>query len=107
MNEIDFEKDLSDIKKAKQALENLIQIAQLDTGQSVKVRRFLLGLYNGYDFPFSLVELRGIDNEILCDITRVLYVDSHHGFKDEIHVVTNQQELFSSWAKENQDENHP
>ena len=40
------------------ALKRLVDVAQGSSGQPPRVARFLLGLYNGYSYPFDLTELR-------------------------------------------------
>lgn len=89
-------------EQCHQSLLRLIQVAKSDTGQSMTIRRFLLGLYDGYNFPFSLVELRGVDREILDDTMKVLYADATGVFDDEIHVEADKKELFCVWSKEAQ-----
>lgn len=74
------------------ALRRLLPIAQRDTGQSRRVARFLLGLYNGDRYPFDLTELRGLDQAIFDDCIRVLTMDSmarqevHAYFPDGGHI---------------------
>jgi len=58
-----------------QALHRLTPIALGYTGQSRVVGRFLLGLYNGHDFPFELHELRGLDLPLFEDCLKVLMMD--------------------------------
>jgi len=58
-----------------EALKRLIPIAQRDTGQSGVVARFLLGCYNGQDFPFDLTDLRRLDIEVHADCMAVLQMD--------------------------------
>lgn len=58
-----------------QALNRLIPIALNETGQSRIVGRFLLGLYNGEDFPFVLSDLRGLDMPLFQDCMLVLLMD--------------------------------
>ena len=58
------------------ALKRLITVARRDTGQSSIVGRFLLGLYNGYDYPFNLNELRGLDENLFQDCIEVLIMNT-------------------------------
>lgn len=58
------------------ALRRLLPIAQRDTGQSERVARVLLGLYNGRRFPLDLTNLRSLDYEIVDDVLAVLRMDS-------------------------------
>lgn len=60
-----------------------------DSGQSVRIARFLLGLYNGPAFPFDLTDLRAIDRSLNNDCFAVLAMDSkvcemevHHYIED-------------------------
>lgn len=57
------------------ALSRLVVIAQRDTGQGRIVGRFLLGLYNGPEYPFHLTDLRALDQEIHSDCMAVLMMD--------------------------------
>lgn len=65
------------------ALHRLISVAKRDTGQSRRIGRFLLGLYNGTAFPFDLSELRGLDPELFEDCLAVLKLDNR--LEKEIH----------------------
>jgi hypothetical protein len=58
------------------ALERLINVASHDTGQSHVCGRFLLGLYNGPEYPFVLTEMRRLDNELIEDCLTVLRMDA-------------------------------
>lgn len=58
-----------------QALNRLIPVAVRPTGQGRAVGRFLLGLYNGPEYPFDLTELRGLDLAKFEDCLRVLMMD--------------------------------
>ena len=58
-----------------EALQRLLPVAQRCTGQSRIVGRFLLGLYNGSAFPFSLTDLRGLDSALWEDCLAVLRLD--------------------------------
>lgn len=49
---------------ARKALERLASVAYDDTGQSHTCRRFLLGLYNGQEWPTNLSLLRGLDPDL-------------------------------------------
>lgn len=65
------------------ALRRLLPIAQRDTGQSARVARVLLGLYNGHRFPLDLTSLRSLDYEILDDVLAVLRMDANA--RQEVH----------------------
>jgi hypothetical protein len=58
------------------ALQRLFKIANGHSGQCGRVARFLLGLYNGYRFPFDLTLLRGVDDATFEDCVRVLRMDA-------------------------------
>jgi len=80
------------------ALERLIRVAERDTGQSETVRLFLLGLYNGYAFPFNLVKLRSLDKSLFDDCLLVLTLDARVTAQ-EIHLyVYKGGDLFERWA---------
>ncbi|CAB5595909.1 Uncharacterised protein [Pseudomonas putida] len=59
-----------------QALARLVPVALRETGQSRPVGRFLLGLYNGQDFPFNLTDLRSLDSGLFDDCIAVLRLDN-------------------------------
>lgn len=86
------------------ALHRLVEVANRDTGQSETIRAFLLGLYNGYNFPFNLVSLRSIDKALFDDCIAVLALDARATVK-EIHLYIKYphsdsgSELFKKWAR--------
>lgn len=59
------------------ALETIIAAIRQHpgTGQVKRLLRFLAGLYNSYDFPFALHELRGIDRALSDACLAVLAED--------------------------------
>lgn len=59
------------------ALQRLADVAQGDSGQARIVGLFLLGLYNGADYPFDLTQLRGLDLALFQDCQAVLHLDYH------------------------------
>lgn len=65
------------------ALRRLLPIAQGCTGQSERVARILLGLYNGHRFPLDLTNLRCLDYPILEDVLAVLRMDANA--RQEVH----------------------
>lgn len=86
-----------------QALNRLLPVALGRSGQSRVVGRFLLGLYNGDDFPFSLTDLRCLDLPLFEACMHVLMMD----FTPEVEVherVPNGgklwDELITRWAPE-------
>ncbi|MCD2449320.1 hypothetical protein GO003_002815 [Methylicorpusculum oleiharenae] len=87
------------IGEGEPALIRLVEVAKRDTGQSLKVRSFLLGLYNSYDFPFELTSLRGLDKSLFDDCIKVLTLDARVTAQ-EIHLyIDDGDRLFSAWAK--------
>jgi hypothetical protein len=66
------------------ALEHLIRIAEGHSGQSHHLRRLLLGLFNGYRWPFEMQRLRALDADLQADALRVIELATYSGH--EIHV---------------------
>ena len=66
------------------ALERLVEIGRGSSGQCSRVRRFLLGLYNGPVWPLDLTDLRSLDRAIQADVLAVLAMDMH-GPRREVH----------------------
>jgi len=54
--------------KAAQAYARLLEIANTDTGQAARVRRFLAASFNGERYRFDLFDLRALDVEISDDV---------------------------------------
>lgn len=81
------------------ALRRLMPIARRNTGQSRRVAMFLLGLYNGYRFPFNLSELRGLDYEVMDDCLAVLRMDT--SALQEVHLYfENGSAVFETLARD-------
>ncbi|MGA4453338.1 DUF7673 family protein [Pseudomonas fortuita] len=59
-----------------QALARLVPVALRESAQSRTVGRFLLGLYNGHEFPFTLTDLRSLDVGLFDDCIAVLRLDN-------------------------------
>ena len=83
------------------ALRRLVDIARRETGQSRVVAGFLLALYNGHDYPFTLTDLRALDQEIHSDCMAVLIMDWSP--EREVHELiengpTIWQSLIKRWA---------
>ena len=57
------------------ALLRLVAAARQPTGQGHRLRRFLLGLYNGPEWPFDLTDLRNLDRDLQQDVLAVLQLD--------------------------------
>lgn len=81
------------------ALYRLADVAERDTGQAATVRRFLLGLYNGYCFPFNLVSLRGLDKPLFDDCMAVLVLDARATAKEIHSYLKNGDASFQRWAQ--------
>lgn len=84
-----------------EALHRLLPVAQRCTGQSRIVGRFLLSLYNGSAFPFSLTDLRGLDSALWDDCLAVLRLDRRPEL--EVHeYIENGDDIWSqlkrAWA---------
>lgn len=82
------------------ALDRLIAVARGDTGQSAVCRRFLLGLYNGYAWPFDLTDLRRLDAELTDAALAVARADALAAWPSEVHIVAGEKALFETWAEE-------
>jgi hypothetical protein len=103
----DFLRQIRDLEIERQAvtesgipaLVRLVKIAEGDTGQAGTVRRFLLGLYNGYRFPFNLITLRGLDKVLFDDCLDVLKLDARATRQEVHHYIDNGGELFERWAQ--------
>jgi hypothetical protein len=50
-------------RTALQVIETAIR-QNPTTGQAGRLVRFLAGIYNGYDYPFDLTDLRALDTEL-------------------------------------------
>jgi len=86
------------LAEGEAALMRLLPVAQSDTGQSKRIARFLLGLYNGRRFPVDLTALRGIDYELHDDCLAVLRMD--HVLEQEVHrYFENGGEIFERLAQ--------
>lgn len=78
-----------------QALNRLITVAVRPTGQGRVIGRFLLGLYNGPEYPFDLTELRGLDLTKFDDCLRVLMMD----YSPEVEIHERVPNGFAIWAE--------
>ncbi|MBD8236945.1 hypothetical protein SOM46_25030 [Pseudomonas fluorescens] len=98
----EFEAKRPAIRKAGiEALARLVTVAQRGTGQSEVIGRFLLGLYNGYDYPFVLTSLRGLDTALFDDCLAVLQLD--YSPEQEVHTYLADgdaiwEQLIGAWA---------
>lgn len=81
-----------------QALIRLVRVAQSDTGQSARIGRFLLGLYNGPRYPFDLTNLRAIDIDLWDDCMAVLAMDQAP--EREVHkLIDNGAAIFAEFER--------
>lgn len=86
----------------KQALENLLKIAQGDTGQSRPVADFLLAWWNakecgGYDITAAW----GIDEDIMEDMIKVFRLASRaHSYPDTLGYEVQFTALVHAWRPE-------
>jgi hypothetical protein len=80
------------------ALFRLAKVAEGNTGQAATVRRFLLGLYNGYRFPFNLITLRGLDKVLFDDCLAVLKLDARVTRQEVHQYLDNGSQLFERFA---------
>lgn len=86
------------------ALQRLLKVAQGDSGQSRVAGRFLLGLYNSYAYPFSLIDFRRLDPDLHDDCLAVLKMD--HAPAQEVHCYFKDgdriwRELAATWGRSN------
>ena len=90
------EKERSDRKhKGLPALRLLAQVAEGGSGQCCKVRRLLLGLYSGTEWPLDLTLLRGLDAELQKAAIDIIELD---WCGREIHTYLDDGDvLFLSW----------
>ncbi len=87
-------------------LKRLVEVAKSDTGQSLVVRKFLLGCYDGQRFPFDLKDFRQLDLNLFQDCMAILAMDRSptrevHEYLDgpEYKGLVNGGALFEQWAK--------
>ncbi len=81
------------------ALMRLADVAERDSGQAETVRLFLLGLYNGYRFPFNLVRLRSLDKALFDDCMAVLTLDARATTQEVHQYLDDGGERFERWAQ--------
>src|SRR5690554_5873877 len=63
------------IQQGVPALQRLIEVAQGDTHQSAHCRRFLLSLYNSFEWPFDMRRLRVLDPDLQQAVLAVIELD--------------------------------
>lgn len=91
------------VTAGEQALNRLVSVALRPSGQGRVLGRFLLGLYNGEDFPFDLTDLRCLDLVLFEDCLKVLMLD--YSPELEVHERIQNgnaiwQQLMEMWAPE-------
>lgn len=59
-------------EEALESAERLWAVAQRDTHQSRHIAHFVMGLFNGRDYPFDLSRLMCLDERLLLDCMKVL-----------------------------------
>lgn len=69
------------------ALDRLYDHAGTGTGQGQVIAHFLAALYNGYDYRFDLVQLRGLDDNLWRDCLGVIALDRWGGREVHRHIV--------------------
>ncbi|MEA5672537.1 hypothetical protein VA602_14445 [Pseudomonas sp. MH2] len=86
-----------------QALYRLVPIALRNSNQSRVLGRFLLGVYNGEDFPFELSALRSLDLALFEDCLKVLMMDYTPDLEVHERIQGGSQiwqQLIEKWAPE-------
>lgn len=91
----------SDVQALKGSVENLLAIAERDTGQSRRVASFLLAWWNaGECGGFDLTGLWNVDLEIVEDMQRVLLIlPGYHNYPDKLGLGERFERLARSWGK--------
>ncbi len=69
------------------ALGRLYDHAMSGTGQGLVIAQLLAALYNGHDYRFDLVQLRGLDDDHWRDCLGVIALDRWGGREVHRHVV--------------------
>lgn len=71
----------ADVRAVKNEVEFLLGVAEGDTGQSTRVRNFLLAWWNAEECGgFDLTDLWNVDMEIVEAIQRILFVLPNYRF---------------------------
>jgi hypothetical protein len=68
----------------------------LTTGQAGRLVRFLLGVYNGYDYPFDLTDLRALDTRLANACLDYLNYD-RLGIKEVHHHLSRGDRELHTW----------
>jgi len=97
--QIDIGENKKLVKEAQEPLKRLMEVAEGDSGHSVRIARFLHGLYNGAAFPFDLTELRAVDRSLNNDCFAVLAMDSKACEMEVQHYIEDGQARFEVLAE--------
>ncbi len=82
------------------ALERLARVAQQHSGQSHHVRRLLLALYNGPEWPFEMNRLRALDLELQEDALAVIRLATFGGREIHTHLPNGDDLMAALWERE-------
>ena len=87
-------------------LLRLFDVAKKTDSDSITIRKFLLGCYDGSRFPFDLTEFRTLKLEVWLDCIAVLAMDRSptkeiHEYLDSSEYAdsVNGGQVFESWAE--------
>ena len=85
----------------KPALDRLVELACSDTGQSARVRNFLLAWWNAKDCGgFDIADLFAVDREIAADMaTLFAFLGQYPGaiYPDSFNLRDEMAELVAQW----------
>ena len=97
-----LEHDIQSIMDRAQEALQTIEAAIGDnptSGQAGRLIRFIAGLYNGYDYPFDLTDLRGLDTRLANACLDYLNYDRLG--KREVHRhLTGGEKRLHQWLKD-------
>lgn len=82
------------------ALLRLISVAQGNSGQSHHLRRLLLGVYNGYAWPFELQRLRALDRDLQVDGLLVVALATFSPYEVHTLVKDGDSMMKEFWLRE-------
>lgn len=82
------------------ALLNLINVAQGHSGQSHHLRRLLLGVYNGDEWPFELQRLRALDRQLQIDSLLVVALATFSSYEVHTLVKDGDSVMKEFWRRE-------
>jgi len=84
------------------ALLKLINVAQGYSGQSHHLRRLLLGVYNGYEWPFELQRLRALDRDLQVDSLLVVALATFSPYEVHTLVKDGDSVMKAFWLRESE-----